>query len=117
MESGQGIAGSIRTQRLLQQASASTISHDATLHYADGEIRDVSLGAEGAGNYPDTLIVPALANAHDHGRGLKTSAYGAFDTAVEAWVPATYTLPRLDPYPIAALAFARMARAGITSIV
>jgi cytosine/adenosine deaminase-related metal-dependent hydrolase len=32
-------------------------------------------------------------------------------------VPATYTLPRLDPYVIAALAFARMARAGITSVV
>ena len=86
---------SIRTRRLLQRANSSTISHDATLRYADGLIQDVTSSNEQAA-FPDTLIVPALANAHDHGRGLKTSAYGAFDTAVEAWVPATYTLPRLD---------------------
>jgi len=121
MESGSDIAGraegSIRTRRLLQRANSSAISFDATLRYADGLIRDVSLDSNERSPFPDTLIVPALANAHDHGRGLKASAYGAFDTAVEAWVPATYTLPRLDPYVVAALAFARMARAGITSIV
>jgi cytosine/adenosine deaminase-related metal-dependent hydrolase len=32
-------------------------------------------------------------------------------------VPATYTIPALDPYLVSAAAFARMARAGITSIV
>jgi cytosine/adenosine deaminase-related metal-dependent hydrolase len=68
-------------------------------------------------DFPDTLVIPGLSNAHDHGRGLKTIAYGAFDDAVEAWVPATYTIPPLDPYVVAAAAFARMARAGITSIV
>lgn len=108
---------SIRTRRLLQRANSSAISHNATLRYTNGVIRDVSCGHGNAEHYPDTLIVPALANAHDHGRGLKTSAYGAFDAAVETWVPATYTLPRLDAYVIAALAFARMARAGVTSIV
>jgi cytosine/adenosine deaminase-related metal-dependent hydrolase len=102
---------------LLRRAGSPDISADATLRYADGLIREVALGSAGREPFPDTLIVPALANAHDHGRGLKTSAYGAFDTAVEAWVPATYTLPRFDPYVIAALAFARMARAGITSVV
>ena len=119
MESGPDIdrtPNSIRTRRLLQRANSSAISHNATLRYADGLIQDVAFCDERA-PFPDTLIVPALANAHDHGCGLKTSAYGAFDTAVEAWVPATYTLPRLDPYVIAALAFARMARAGITSVV
>lgn len=116
MEYGPNLTGSVRTRRLLQHASSSAISHDATLHYVNGLISEVSFSEETAG-YPDTLIVPALANAHDHGRGLKTTAYGAFDTAVEAWVPATYTLPRLDPYVIAALALGRMARAGITSIV
>ena len=109
--------GAIRTRRLLQRAGSSAVSSDATLRHADGLIQDISLGSTGQDPFPDTLIVPALANAHDHGRGLKSSAYGAFDTAVEAWVPATYTLPRLDPYIVASLAFARMARAGITSVV
>jgi cytosine/adenosine deaminase-related metal-dependent hydrolase len=117
MEHGSGLTGSVRTRRLLQRANSPVISHDVTLHYANGLIREVSSGSNKTEDHPDTLVVPALANAHDHGRGLKTSAYGAFDTAVEAWVPATYSLPHLDPYLIASLAFARMARAGITSVV
>lgn len=110
-------ASTITTRRLLQGADPVTIIDNAALSFADGAVTEIVPGAASPGGCPDTLIVPALANAHDHGRGLKTHAYGAFDTAVEAWVPATYTIPPLDPYPIAALAFARMARAGITSIV
>src|SRR3954447_13075562 len=127
MESRSGVDGTeeagggvIRTRRLLQQAGSPTISADATLQFEGGEIRSVTFGAAtpaATEPFPDTLIVPALSNAHDHGRGLKTSAYGAFDTAVEAWVPATYTIPRVDAYALAGLAFARMARAGITSVV
>ena len=109
---------SIATARLLSGTVPLTVSRNATLHVADGLITAVDHDSRSAPEcFPDTLIVPALANAHDHGRGLKTLAYGAIDTAVEAWVPATYTIPPLDPYLVAALAFARMARAGITSIV
>ncbi len=112
-------ANAIATRRLLQGTAPVTLITNATLKFAGGLITEIEAGGDAAtsGAVPDTLIVPALANAHDHGRGLKTLAYGAFDTAVEAWVPATYTIPPLDPYPVAALAFARMARAGITSIV
>jgi cytosine/adenosine deaminase-related metal-dependent hydrolase len=109
----------IRTRRLILSGRASDALENATISLANGVFGDVLSGhCDGQSRaYPDTLIIPALANAHDHGRGLKTLAYGAIDTAVEAWVPATYTLPTLDPYAVAALAFARMARAGITSIV
>lgn len=112
-------SGTIGTRRLLQRGLPATIGRDASLHFADGVVGKVTMRdpASAGSPFPDTLIVPALANAHDHGRGWKTLAYGAADTAVEAWVPATYTIPRLDPYVVAALAFARMARAGITSIV
>lgn len=108
---------SIRTNYLLRSVSPVTIDRNVTLHVDGATIASVASDPASDTAYPDTLIIPALANAHDHGRGLKTLAYGAFDTAVEAWVPATYTLPPLDPYLVAALAFARMARAGITSIV
>jgi cytosine/adenosine deaminase-related metal-dependent hydrolase len=65
----------------------------------------------------DTFLLPPFSNAHDHGRGLKPLAYGAFDAALEAWVPATYTMPPTDPYLVAAAAFARMARSGIANVV
>jgi cytosine/adenosine deaminase-related metal-dependent hydrolase len=66
---------------------------------------------------PGTLALPALANAHDHGRGLRPSAYGVADDAVELWVPGTYTLPPLDPYLVAAVALGRMAESGVASIM
>jgi cytosine/adenosine deaminase-related metal-dependent hydrolase len=101
------------------RGSDPVVLDNATLRFEGTTITDVQSAADSSpsSGYPDTLIVPALSNAHDHGRGLKTLAYGAADTAVEAWVPATYTIPLLDPYLVSAAAFARMARAGITSIV
>jgi cytosine/adenosine deaminase-related metal-dependent hydrolase len=112
-------AHAIRTRRLLARGTDPAILSHATLHWQADTLSAVQRDAAAppVPAYPDTLIVPALANALDHGRGLKTIAYGAFDQAVETWVPATYTIPALDPYLVAAAAFARMARAGITSIV
>lgn len=63
------------------------------------------------------LVMPPLANAHDHGRGLRPAAYGAADAPVECWVPATYAMPAVDPYLVAAAALGRMARSGIGHIV
>ena len=63
------------------------------------------------------LALPALGNAHDHGRGLRPGAYGIADDVVETWVPATYTLPPLDPYLVAAVALGRMAESGVASVM
>jgi cytosine/adenosine deaminase-related metal-dependent hydrolase len=64
------------------------------------------------------LVMPALANAHDHGRGLRRLAYGALDDALEVWLAASSGLhPAVDPYLVAAAAFARMARAGVSATV
>jgi cytosine/adenosine deaminase-related metal-dependent hydrolase len=110
---------SIRTRRLVARGADPLVLDHATLRFEGETITEVQSASDSpaSSGYPDTLIVPSLSNAHDHGRGLKTLAYGAADTAVEAWVPATYTIPQLDPYLVSAAAFARMARAGITSIV
>jgi cytosine/adenosine deaminase-related metal-dependent hydrolase len=62
---------------------------------------------------PDLFAMPALANAHDHGRGLRPLGYGAFDQALETWFTALNIHPPIDPYVNAACAFARMARSGI----
>ncbi|MEM9757026.1 MAG: amidohydrolase family protein, partial [Pseudomonadota bacterium] len=71
-------------------------------------------GWEPADNTPgDHLVVPALTNAHDHGRGMRTVAFGAGDDALEVWIAALGREPATDPYLRAAVAFARMAEAGI----
>ena len=44
------------------------------------------------------VALPALANPHDHGRGLRHIAVGASDQRFELWRPALYAMPPLDPY-------------------
>lgn len=78
--------------------------------------KDAAARAQDLGG-PGLLALPALCNAHDHGRGLRPSAYGVADDAVEFWVPSTYTMPPLDPYQVAAVALGRMAASGVGSIV
>src|SRR5688572_5146369 len=61
----------------------------------------------------DLLAMPALANAHDHGRGLRPLCYGAFDQPLETWFTALNVHPPVDAYLNAAWAFSRMAGSGI----
>jgi cytosine/adenosine deaminase-related metal-dependent hydrolase len=82
------------------------------LSHSDGVIADVAPGEAAS----DTLILPALSNAHDHGRGLRTVAFGAGDDALEVWIAALGREPATDPYLRAAVAFARMAEAGIATL-
>lgn len=101
----------------LPHAGQETILGDVTVACGGGLIREVRAGARPADAPAGTrLMLPPLSNAHDHGRGLKSLAYGVPDQPVETWVAATYTLPPVDPYLVAATAFARMARSGIGSV-
>jgi cytosine/adenosine deaminase-related metal-dependent hydrolase len=59
------------------------------------------------------IALPAPANAHDHGRGLRTLAFGADDQKLEAWIAELANEPLVDPYLRSAVAFARMAEGGI----
>ncbi len=65
----------------------------------------------------DFLVLPGLVNAHDHGRGLSPLAFGAPDAPLEAWLWDLWRAPRTDPYLTALVAFGRMARSGVTTVV
>jgi cytosine/adenosine deaminase-related metal-dependent hydrolase len=110
----------IWAERALCDPGHAGTSRRVRIALGGGRIAAVSAGAEplpgdlvGAG----TLALPALCNAHDHGRGFRPTAHGVPDDAVELWVPGTYTLPPLDPYLVAAVALGRMAESGVGSIV
>jgi cytosine/adenosine deaminase-related metal-dependent hydrolase len=80
-------------------------------------VADGSIGHIETGNAPeDTLVLPALSNAHDHGRGLRTVAFGAGDDALEVWISALGREPATDPWLRAAVAFARMAGGGVAAL-
>lgn len=106
---------SLRARYLLPSGAGEHVYRGATVRYDRAGIRTVE--ASGSEHGSLGLLMPPLSNAHDHGRGLKTIAYGVADRAIETWVSATYTLPPVDPYLIAAAAFARMARSGIGAAV
>ncbi|TFZ02582.1 hypothetical protein EZ313_15085 [Ramlibacter henchirensis] len=104
----------VRADWLLASARAAAVERGVEVRYDSTGVLAIER-VQPSGDA--TLLMPPLANAHDHGRGIRTLAYGAFDAPVEAWVPATYTLPPVDPYLVAAAAFCRMARSGIGSAV
>ena len=60
-------------------------------------------------------MLPAPTDAHDHGRGLKTLAFGALDDTLEVWLSALGQEPATDPYRRAAVAFARLAEGGVAA--
>jgi len=66
---------------------------------------------------PDHLVMPALANAHDHGRGVHYFAQGGRDQPLEAWLPSIYFQPDVDPYLNAVVSIGRHLCAGIASAV
>ncbi len=89
-----------------------TVGGPARLTVRDGRIAAVTpIPAPSNG----LLAMPAFANAHDHGRGLRTLAFGAMDDPLESWLPNMAREPRLPAFERAAVAFARMAETGIAA--
>ena len=78
----------------------------------DGKIVSVVPGA-GDG----TLVMPALANAHDHARVARLSQVGSYDVPLEAWLPYLTLIPAVDPYLASAVSFGRTARGGVGAVM
>ena len=63
------------------------------------------------------LALPALVNAHDHGRGVRPVGHGAPDDMLEVWLLGLSLHPPVDPYVMAALAFARTVQGGSGTVI
>jgi cytosine/adenosine deaminase-related metal-dependent hydrolase len=112
-------SGEITVGRLLAAPGKGDCQYGATISWRDGKVTSVC--ATGRVDDAETgwrlLALPALVNAHDHGRGLRQLAFGARDQRLELWRAALYAHPPVDPYLNAALAFGRLARAGVGTVV
>ena len=58
------------------------------------------------------LALPALVNAHDHGRAVRTSSIGAGGRPLESWPPLLALIPSVDPYLAAVVALSNSALGG-----
>ncbi len=63
------------------------------------------------------LAVPALVNAHDHGRAIRTSSIGADAKPLESWLHYLALFPSIDPYLAAAMAFSNSALGGAGTVM
>jgi cytosine/adenosine deaminase-related metal-dependent hydrolase len=61
---------------------------------------------------PRLLAMPALVNAHDHGRAVRTSSIGASGKPLEAWLQYLALFPAVDPYLAAAVSLGNSALGG-----
>ncbi|WP_264571446.1 MULTISPECIES: amidohydrolase family protein [unclassified Sphingobium] len=104
--------------RVLVDAQGTLLGPSRISIGTDGRIAAVepvpaqSLSPEEAGR----LIMPALSNAHDHGRGLRTLAFGAPDQSLESWLPDLRRHPRVDPWLNAVVALGRIALSGVAAV-
>jgi cytosine/adenosine deaminase-related metal-dependent hydrolase len=109
---------SLSARRIMVHPGREPTCGSGTIIVEKGRIAGVRFDGEGSTVYGrDILAMPALGNGHDHGRGVKFLSFGLKDDTLEAWVPAFYARPDVDPYLNAALIMARFARSGIASAV
>jgi 5-methylthioadenosine/S-adenosylhomocysteine deaminase len=87
------------------------------------DVKDGRIAAVGPATGADrdagsgSLILPPLANAHDHARVVRLSQIGSYDVPLEAWLPYLSLIPAVDPWLASAVAFGRTARGGVGAVM
>lgn len=68
-------------------------------------------------SFPDSLVMPGLVNAHQHGRGISQVQLGYHDDFLEPWITGRRARGILDSHAVTKLAAARMIANGVTTTV
>lgn len=63
------------------------------------------------------LVLPPLANAHDHARLARLSQVDSYDVPLEAWLPYLALIPSVDPYLSSTVAFGRSVLGGAGAVM
>lgn len=101
---------------VLPQPGALPSLGPAQVSWADGRISAVQT-LPSAPPGPRRLLLPALANAHDHARTFRSSTLGSTDLPLESWLPYLGIVPGADPYLCAATSLAQSLRRGVTTLM
>lgn len=64
----------------------------------------------------DLVLLPAMVDSHDHGRGLGTTPLGVPDDILEVWLLGLRAQPAIDPYLAAAYDGLRLLRSGVCAV-
>ncbi len=94
----------------LIEAADKPVASRRQIRIDDGKIQAVSDDGDAAAG--ELFVLPALVNAHDHGRAVRTSSLGASGKPLETWLQYQALIPSLDPYLVAVVALSRSALGG-----
>lgn len=77
-----------------------------------------AVGAIAAADAEPLFVLPALVNAHDHGRPVRTSSFdGGGGRPLESWLHYQALIPSVEPYLAAVVALSRSALGGIGTVM
>ena len=108
------MTGTLFVERLLAAPGREPARHDVALDFEGGRI--AAIGAAESPRSAGGIALSAMVNAHDHGYGVRPLALGGADDALECWI-ASLSRVTVEPRLEAAVAFGRMALAGIGATV
>ncbi|MYE58723.1 MAG: amidohydrolase family protein [Alphaproteobacteria bacterium] len=104
----------LEVERLLAAPGHLPAARDVRLTFEKGLIARIEETQSPCRN--GRIALPAMVNAHDHGYGIRPPALGGSDDALECWI-ASFSRATIEPRLEAAVAFGRMALAGIGATV
>ncbi|HEX4040483.1 MAG TPA: amidohydrolase, partial [Xanthobacteraceae bacterium] len=83
----------------LIEAPDRPIAANREIRLSDGRVDAV--GPIAGTNAEPLFVMPALVNAHDHGRAVRTSSLGSAGKPLETWLQYQALIPSIDPYLVA----------------
>lgn len=95
----------------LIEAADRPVAANRQIQIKDGRVHAVAGIA--AAETPPLLVLPALVNAHDHGRAVRTSSVGAGGRPLESWLHYLTLIPSVDPYLAGLVNLSRSALGGV----
>ncbi|HEY2528285.1 MAG TPA: amidohydrolase family protein [Xanthobacteraceae bacterium] len=104
----------ITCAHLIESADA-PVARSRQLHIRNGHVHAV--GSVAPDVVEPLLVLPALVNAHDHGRPVRSSSIGAGGKPLEAWLHYLALFPAVDPYLASVVALARSALGGVGTVM
>lgn len=101
---------SLAAERFCFLPGTDAVRRHVSVDVTSSKVLPLAPGAQDAGA---GLVVASPVNAHDHGYGVRTLAFGCADDALESWIANLRLRPRTDPYLEALVAFGRLAETGV----
>lgn len=107
--------GALISARLLDPRGGCADCRRARIGWSGASFTRVEDAPEREGS--PLFVMPPLANAHDHVRGVRPTALGAYDLPLELWQINMTGSPSVDPYLVDVAALGRSALGGVGSVM